>query len=154
MEFSLGFQGHIHWHFNIEDGISIPILLWLSVVSTNKIHGGFHVMSASSKTVCKSTVLMPQHGQRVSGSFFESPDQQKNIEYDVYKSRSGMKWIEYDVYKSSQKMGMSLNIPYGFVWKCWVHIPNEIAIFHRDNDQQNHWVKRGTLYSDTPICCA
>ena len=26
-----------------------------------------------------------------------------------------------------------------FVWKCWV-IPNEIAIFHRDNDQQNHWV--------------
>ena len=29
---------------------------------------------------------------------------------------------------------------YGFVWKCWVNIPNEIAIFHRDNDQQNHWV--------------
>ena len=27
----------------------------------------------------------------------------------------------------------------GFVWKCWVNIPNEIAIFHRDNDQQNHW---------------
>ena len=22
----------------------------------------------------------------------------------------------------------------GFVWKCWVNIPNEIAIFHRDND--------------------
>ena len=21
-----------------------------------------------------------------------------------------------------------------------VYIPNEIAIFHRDNDQQNHWV--------------
>ena len=30
--------------------------------------------------------------------------------------------------------------PAGFVWKCWVNIPNEIAIFHRDNDQQNHWV--------------
>ena len=30
--------------------------------------------------------------------------------------------------------------PYGFLWKCWVNIPNEIAIFHRDNDQQNHWV--------------
>ena len=31
---------------------------------------------------------------------------------------------------------------YGFVWKCWVNIPNEIAvaIFHRDHDQQNHWV--------------
>ena len=25
---------------------------------------------------------------------------------------------------------------YGFVWKCWVNIPNEIAIFHRDNDHQ------------------
>ena len=31
-------------------------------------------------------------------------------------------------------------IKYGFVWKCWVNIPNEIAICHRDNDQQNHWV--------------
>ena len=30
--------------------------------------------------------------------------------------------------------------PCGFVWKCWVNLPNEIAIFHRDNDQQNHWV--------------
>ena len=29
---------------------------------------------------------------------------------------------------------------YGFVWKCWVNIPNEIAISKRDNDQQNHWV--------------
>ena len=28
-------------------------------------------------------------------------------------------------------MGMSAN---------GVNIPNEIAIFHRDNDQQNHWV--------------
>ena len=31
------------------------------------------------------------------------------------------------------------------------YIPNEIAIKNRDNDQQNHWVKRGTLFSDTPI---
>ena len=38
-----------------------------------------------------------------------------------------------------------------FVWKCWVNIPNEIAIFHRDNDQQNHWVQWGTLFSDTPM---
>ena len=30
------------------------------------------------------------------------------------------------------------------------YIPNEIAIFHRDNDQQNHWVQWGTLFSDTP----
>ena len=29
------------------------------------------------------------------------------------------------------KMGLSENVGY---------IPNEIAIFHRDNDQQNHWV--------------
>ena len=38
---------------------------------------------------------------------------------------------------------------YGFVWKCWVNLPNEIAIFHRDNDQQNHWVKRGLAYFQT-----
>jgi len=31
------------------------------------------------------------------------------------------------------------------------YIPNEIAIKNRDNDQQNHWIKRGTLFSDTPI---
>ena len=39
-------------------------------------------------------------------------------------------------------MGLSENVGY---------IPNEIAIFHRDNDQQNHWVQWGTLFSDTPI---
>ena len=32
-------------------------------------------------------------------------------------------------------LGLSENVGY---------IPNEIAIFHRDNDQQNHWVNRGT----------
>ena len=30
------------------------------------------------------------------------------------------------------------------------YIPKQIAISKRDNDQQNHWVKRGTLFSDTP----
>ena len=40
------------------------------------------------------------------------------------------------------KMGLSENVRY---------IPNEIAIFHRDNDRQNHWVQWGTLFSDTPI---
>ena len=39
-------------------------------------------------------------------------------------------------------MGLSENVGY---------IPNEIAIFHRDNDQQNHWVQWGTLFSDKPI---
>ena len=39
---------------------------------------------------------------------------------------------------------------------CWLYgyptenvgliFPNELAIFHRDNDQQNHWVKRGTQH--------
>ena len=40
----------------------------------------------------------------------------------------------------------------GCVWKCWVNIPNEITIFHRDNDQQNHWVQGFSLFSDTPNC--
>ena len=39
-------------------------------------------------------------------------------------------------------MGLSENVGY---------IPNEIAIFHRDNDQQNHWVQWGTLFSDKPM---
>ena len=37
----------------------------------------------------------------------------------------------------------------GFVCKCWVNIPNEIAIFHRDNDHENHWVFRGLAYCQT-----
>ena len=37
-------------------------------------------------------------------------------------------------------MGLSENVGY---------IPNEIAIFHRDNDQQNHWVHRGLAYFQT-----
>ena len=45
-------------------------------------------------------------------------------------------------------MGLSENVGY---------IPNEIAIFHRDNDQQNHWVN-GVLtifrhtHVVTPFC--
>ena len=27
-----------------------------------------------------------------------------------------------------------------------VNLPNEITIFNRDNDQQNHWVPWGTHY--------
>ena len=37
-------------------------------------------------------------------------------------------------------MGLSENVGY---------IPNEIAIFHRDNDQQNHWVQWGTRHFQT-----
>ena len=44
---------------------------------------------------------------------------------------------------------LNTRYPNGYVWKCWVNIPNEIAIFHRDNDQQNHWVFRGTQHFQT-----
>ena len=37
-------------------------------------------------------------------------------------------------------LGLSENVGY---------IPNEIAIFHRDNDQQNHWVPWGTQHFQT-----
>ena len=37
-------------------------------------------------------------------------------------------------------MGLSENVGY---------IPNEIAIFHRDNDQQNHWVQGYTIFRQT-----
>ena len=40
----------------------------------------------------------------------------------------------------SHHMGLSENVGY---------IPNEIAIFHRDNDQQNHWVQWGTNHFQT-----
>ena len=51
----------------------------------------------------------------------------------------------------THKMVIFHSYVYGYVWKCWVNTPNEIAIFHRDNDQQNQWGKWGTLFSDKPI---
>ena len=39
-------------------------------------------------------------------------------------------------------------------WPLIGYIPNEIAIFHRDNDQQNHWFFRGTQHFQThPYNC-
>ena len=37
------------------------------------------------------------------------------------------------------------------MWVCLKigSIPNEMAIFHRDNDQQNHWVQWGVPYFQT-----
>ena len=41
----------------------------------------------------------------------------------------------------------------GFVWKCWVNSPNEIAIFHRDNDQQNNLgLGVHDIFRHTQIC--
>ena len=40
-------------------------------------------------------------------------------------------------------MGLSENV--GLIF------PKQIAIFHRDNDQQNHWVKRGTQHFQTNV---
>ena len=42
--------------------------------------------------------------------------------------------------KQGKHLGLSENVGY---------IPNEIAIFHRDNDQQNHWVQWGTQHFQT-----
>ena len=47
--------------------------------------------------------------------------------WDVEQQQWGL--IFFDI--NSHNMGLSENVGY---------IPNEIAIFHRDNDQQNHWV--------------
>ena len=41
----------------------------------------------------------------------------------------------------------------GFVWTCWVNIPNEIAIENRDNDQQNHWVNGVHYFQTNPCAC-
>ena len=48
-------------------------------------------------------------------------------------------WVNdpFTSWSSNLDFGILAN---GFVWKCRVNLPNEIAIFNRDNDQQNHWV--------------
>ena len=59
-------------------------------------------------------------------------DQHSSTYVDVWAG-----WEISRVERSNQlHIGQCLKIGY----KCWVNIPNEIAIFHRDNDQQNHWV--------------
>ena len=49
-------------------------------------------------------------------------------------------WNTTGIWEVSEHMGLSENR---------VNLPNEIAIFHRDNDQQNHWVFRGVPYFQT-----
>ena len=44
------------------------------------------------------------------------------------------------LFQTYPDMGLSENVGY---------IPNEIAIFHRDHDQQNHWVQWGTQHFQT-----
>ena len=53
--------------------------------------------------------------------------------------------------RSPKKMAKTVRNHLSFRWVCLKmgYTPNEIAIFHRDNDQQNHWVKRGTLHFQT-----
>ena len=42
-----------------------------------------------------------------------------------------------------------------FIWVCLKigYILNEIAIIHKDHDQQNHWVNRGTHHFQTHPSC-
>ena len=62
------------------------------------------------------------------------------------------KWLQISAYHGGCEPTIWLVVSINrFVWKCWVNIPNEIAIENRDNDQQNHWVQWGTLFSDTPL---
>ena len=56
--------------------------------------------------------------------------------------RTTMKKCDHPSQSAIEYMGLSENR---------VNIPKEIAIKNRDNDQQNHWVDWGTLFSDTPI---
>ena len=53
----------------------------------------------------------------------------------IYHETSGIQIS--NIYKH---MGFSENVGY---------IPNEIAIVHRDNDQQNHWLQWGTQHFQT-----
>ena len=54
--------------------------------------------------------------------------------HGLKKARGG-RWEDdvfaLDFYTLMEDLGLSENVGY---------IPNELAIFHRDNDQQNHWV--------------
>ena len=52
---------------------------------------------------------------------------------------------------SSITMNHPFNPRNSIIWVCLKigYIPNEIAIKNRDNDQQNHWVKRATRHFQT-----
>ena len=57
-------------------------------------------------------------------------------------------YIHRYIHHISSHSSVAYPLIYGFVWKCWVNLPNEIAIFHRDNDQQNHGVQWGSSLPD------
>ena len=75
----------------------------------------------------------------------------------VLVSPGGVSW-KWAVYIESTWLGLPRLV--GFLdvfcntWLCLEmgYTTNEIAIFHRDNDQQNHWVFRGTQHFQTNPC--
>ena len=46
-------------------------------------------------------------------------------------------------------LGLGMDGKFGFGPENVGYIPKEIAIFHRDNDEQNHWVQWGTNHFQT-----
>ena len=93
--------------------------------------------------------VSPFHFQRFSGSDLAILPQMRG-------KRSGDAWVSLfavlslspymSLWKKSpwnsiaQQRSIAEQVPgpvmrfHGFVWTCWVNLPNEIAIFHRDND--------------------
>ena len=68
------------------------------------------------------------------------------------KSRNGSTYpTKKNEKKHTQQIFDYSSKPNVYIYKLYmglsenrVNLPNEIAIFHRDNDQQNHWVQWGT----------
>ena len=66
-------------------------------------------------------------------------------------SHSGLSYLGVKLWgiKESESLLLGEHNRWTCIWEGY--IPNEIAICHRDNNQQNHWVQWDTLFSDTPI---
>ena len=75
-------------------------------------------------------------------SFFEAPEEDGDSEDDLQVCGSPVAWVARSPWRFQL---------WSDIWVCLKmgYTPNEIAISKRDNDQQNHWVFRGTQHFQT-----
>ena len=135
----------------------IYVYLWVWTQDGCSFTMFYHVLPHCRFSNRKRPAVPPvmAHGPHVSGGHdvaahagAESADTGR-CSWDIWDTALGEDWFQIASASSSYVRLVKQSV--GFVWKCWVNIPNEIAIFHRDNDQQNHWFFSGyTTFSDKP----
>ena len=93
------------------------------------LHGGYNVWGS----ICQNVASRVRKALRLPlGASYHGHGSEELTGWQV-----AMALVESTLAQRFFHVGLSENVGY---------IPNEIAIFHRDNDHENNWVQWGTLF--------